>query len=48
MQYDPEPTFHCGDPGQMGIREKSADEIRSEWKMATVVEDFLKWIRCKG
>jgi len=46
MQYNPQPTFHCGDPAQPDMRDNPglADEIRLDWGVADTYAAFQRWL----
>jgi cyclohexyl-isocyanide hydratase len=51
MQYHPQPTFQCGDPGEPDIKDnpRLPDDIRSDWGVRETYNDFSEWLReCAG
>jgi cyclohexyl-isocyanide hydratase len=47
MQYNPQPIFHCGDPGQPDIRDQPElpDAIRSDWQVPHTLQAFQAWLQ---
>jgi len=46
MQYHPQPTFHCGDPGDEDIKDDPGmvPAILSNWQVAQAHEQVAKWL----
>jgi cyclohexyl-isocyanide hydratase len=50
MQYNPQPAFHCGDPGDTDIKDDPgmvADRMKS-FQVAEAAAAVAKWLRGKG
>lgn len=46
MQYNPQPAFHCGDPGDVDIRDEPGmvDQVLRQWRVQEAREFVAEWI----